>query len=208
MWNLLGTAVKGILFLLGLVGLATLPEDAQRWTELMGPLAEYIALSRAEVALFIAITVLALWILFPVTTPFMREIRLFFKQHDTDRITGTEISENHLDTKTQRIAAIKSLGDTWELATHFLNDLIKTRTLSDDDKLKLKEFESKIYKSVEAISPGEISRFRTLGSFDKRNHPAEYQAESRRGDNTFILFSERLLRVRAFIDKHSPPEPR
>lgn len=56
----------------------------------MGPLAGNIALSRAEFALFAIITVFGLWILFPVVTPFVQEIRLFFKPHDKEKITIVE----------------------------------------------------------------------------------------------------------------------
>ncbi len=56
-----------------------------------------------------------------------------------------------LNTRAQTVAAMKSLGEIWEQATHFLNDLTKKPILSGDDHAKIKEIENNIYESVEVI---------------------------------------------------------
>ena len=77
--------------------------------------------------------------------------------------------------------------------------------MSDDDCTKIGEIEDEIYASVEVISPGEVSTFRTIGTIPLNEHPALYQ-DAVRGDKTLLILSERLRRVREFIDKQSPPE--
>ncbi len=105
----------------------------------------------------------------------------------------------------RRENALVKLGETWERATHLLNDLARNPILSSDDCKKICEIEDEIYGSVEVISPGEVSTFRTLGTINPSKHPPKYQ-EALRGDRTLLILSERLRRVREFIDKHSPPE--
>lgn len=66
--------IKVIIFVAGLVGLITLPEDADKWGKLMGPLADYVSLDRIEFALYAAIIVFGFWILLPRATAFLSEI--------------------------------------------------------------------------------------------------------------------------------------
>ena len=100
MWRRLWATLRVIVFLLGLVGLVTLPEDAQKWAKLMGPLADYITLDRAEFVLYAAVIVFGLWILLPPATLFLREVRRFFKQHDQRRF-DTKTPEGTVPNKSE-----------------------------------------------------------------------------------------------------------
>ena len=135
-------------------------------------------------------------ILFTLITPYrlwkdLTEENLSLKQRLADR--------------GNRAKALKILGTTWENATHFLNDIALRPNLSVDECVKLRGFENSIYRNVEIISPGEVSTFRTIRTYDENDHPFQYRPASRGGDKTLIILSERLRRVQIFIGKHSPP---
>jgi hypothetical protein len=110
-----------------------------------------------------------------------------------------------LDEREKRRKALGELGKVWEDATHYLNDVVQGRTIGTAEIDKLTAFEQAIYDQVDVISPGETSMFRTIGSYNVKKHPAEYHPEFWSGDKRLVIFSERLLRVRRFLNKHTPP---
>lgn len=114
-----------------------------------------------------------------------------------------------IDNKKQKIDALSLLGNLWEQSTDALNRVVRWRLqnthISGDDAIRLNDLESQIIDQIKIISPGEASMFKTLGSYNSKDHPEEYYPDKWGGDKRLLEFSERLLRVRRFIDKHSPP---
>lgn len=111
----LWAVIKGIIFLAGLVGLITLPEDTEKWAEVMGPFAEYLSLDRVEFALYAAIIVFGLWILLPGLTALLAEFRRFFKQHDRRRFNARPPHETDQRPETIQEKGIQLFSDRGEL---------------------------------------------------------------------------------------------
>ena len=124
------------------------------------------------------------------------------------REANVEISDlkSQLDTKEKRTAAMRSLGETWECAMQFLNDLAPRQNLTVNEHEMINEFSERIYESVEIISPSEVYGFRTVGIIEGTQQFTEVNPILRTGDKTLLIFDERLKRVQEFINKHSPPE--
>lgn len=206
MWKYLGAIVKGILFLLGLVGLVTLPEDVQKWAELMGPLADYVSIDRVEFALYAAIIVFGLWILLPAATPFLAEVRRFFKQHDRRRfdtkpshepdqqpeekpepLWATLVEKNPADALIILSAGIERSrlqGDhpAWEIFFAAYNGGVgEVRLISADGSFKIRgqAYPTPVeLKSATPAKHGEITLFTVRQWIDQRDVPQEQQGQN------------------------------
>jgi hypothetical protein len=110
-----------------------------------------------------------------------------------------------LDRRNARLQALKDLGALWEDGTDRVNKIASKKMLIARDAAKLLEMEQDIYRLIEVVSPGGVSTIRVIGNLDLRDHPVHFHPERWDGDNTLIVFRDKLLKVRKFIDKHSPP---
>ncbi len=200
MWRYLGTAIKGILFLLGLAGLITLPEDAQKWAELMGPLAEYVALSRAEFALFAIIAVFGLWILFPAATPLIREIRLFFKQQDDETQISTLRASKTLEDHSKQ-ECLDRLSHKMEDGLKLLNRPVTTEQEFVVCKIDNDKWINDIFDEIERFfgRPHAVT-FRSVISVTAADFPPSFNPEH----NTLKLhLDKRIKNLGSFLNKQS-----
>lgn len=94
--------------------------------------------------------------------------------------------------------ALRELGGLREEGVHFRENAASQRVLLQADLEKIKAFEATIIENVEIISPGEVTNFRVIDTFDPTRHPAHVQ-----GKLELLLFSERLRRLGEFITAHS-----
>ncbi len=102
--------------------------------------------------------------------------------------------------------ALVLLGKVWEEGTDFKNTAASKRIISGEDSIIIKNFENSIFENVSVVSPPEESLFRQTSTVCKTDHSQTVWPEFCGGDDTLLIFSERLFRVGEFIKKHTTAE--
>lgn len=109
---------------------------------------------------------------------------------------------NAAGASTVKKAALIALGEIWERGTHFLNSASSHRILTGEHQIQINQFEDEILGQVNVVSPAETSEFRVLGTYDWTKHPQTLWPAYRGNDDTLLIFSERLRRVKEFRSRH------
>ena len=89
------------------------------------------------------------------------------------------------------------LGALWEKGVQIRNDTFNELPLSNINRQKIEQQETKIYQNVEELSPPSVFLFKTLGNIDPGKHPPETWNEP-----IVLHFSERLLRLQQLIEQY------
>lgn len=137
-----------------------------------------------------------LFLLFVVIGPFLLWKETTIRNNDL---------ENRLDTREARRQALEALGSIWEKEIGRVNKIAASQTMTLRDAAKMEEAEQEIYHLIGVVSPGEVSINKVIGNYDRRDHEPKFYPENWSGDNTLIVFRHKLLQIKKFIDKHTPP---
>jgi len=107
--------------------------------------------------------------------------------------------KGRITTHDQLEGALTRLADIWEAGTTLRNVLSEKNPPSLDDVAEVAALEEQIYENVGIVSRSQVGLFRTINQFDVTQHAVAFQR------HTFLLhFSERLRRLKPFIENHQP----
>ena len=120
---------------------------------------------------------------------------LLHKEITTDRDT----LKAQLDNRKQLQAVLVTLAKLREEGVELRGDAASKRVLFDDDRHRLSEWNDKVIKEIEKISPAQAVVFGTLDSFSARDHPPAAHS-----DKSLLIHSERVKRLKELIDRIDP----